>query len=84
MNPQPNSHDHPLLIEAMNELDQAEFSLKDYREKKSKSSSDLSSLTYENLLVYKVREAYKKIQELCKYYKIEITQEITLPQSVGY
>lgn len=73
-----------MLIDAMNEFERAQHSLKDWREKRLELTSDHGSVIYENSLINKVREAYKKIEELADFYKIELTQEVKLPRPVGF
>ncbi len=52
-------------------LDEAEWSLNDFREKR-KYVEDLGTLGYDSLLVSKVREARKELEFWCKHYAIVI------------
>jgi hypothetical protein len=72
MNPQPNSHDYPGVIELMFELEHARCSLDDFQKKK-KHPENMGTSAYESLLTGTVNDLQAKLERLCAHYSIEIT-----------
>jgi hypothetical protein len=80
MNPQPNSHDHPEVINYMEILDAAILSLDDFRKNKKGPIDDFGTVAYENSLISQVRDIYSKLEYWCKSYGITIVEPVDLPK----